>query len=431
MIAGKKASYSIICIMLTFTFFHRFIIQSFAITESVKYILDLLNILLFAITILNRKISNKVFVQLFLSCYFIITVIGLTSFLILGGTWNTPFINVIFDIRNLLRFPFFLISCYNVLNKKQTEKIFRLFLRFHLLNCVYIIYQYFTLEVQAYWMRGDNLNGFFGTKTGGNQFVNVLMIVTTVIVFEKFTKREYSKKRFCFFMALNLAISILIELKFYFVEFALVSVYYIVHYIKKPTKKICVIGFCAVILIPIIYNLLIQMLYKIYPWMEGSMSLQRMISTVSSESGYTGNGDFNRLNAVRRTIEIIFGGDIIYSFFGIGLGTANLHGQFAQVYEWTHYSWMSTSYMFIETGFIGLFFYAVSLLLPYTMCNKKNIYRKMSKIGAILLIALMVYDESLKTEAVYMICFLVSTGLISKPDCREGLNKCQSMAAAM
>ncbi len=424
---GKKIPFFVIMIIFVFLFFHRFLIQAIGIPDASKYILDLLNIVLLILCLFKQRIKNPTFLCWYALCFLVLIFTGMISFLLFGKLWDTPVINVIFDLRSIIRFPIFLISCYNLLNRKQTELIFRFFIGFHLVNCVYIVYQYFTLEVEKYWMRGDNLNGFFGTETGGNQFVNVLMVVTTIIVFDKFIKKEYSKNFMLFWVALNLIIAVLIELKFYFVEFALIALYFIAPYIKKPTAKQLIIGGIALLLIPIIYSVLVQMLYKIYPWMEGTMSLSGMVGNNLSDKGYTGKGDFNRFTAISGTISKIFHGNIAYSLFGIGLGTANLNGEFAKAYEWTHYSWMSTSYMFIETGFIGFICYSVSLLMPFFLHRKKSIYKNLSKLGAILLIAIMIYDEALRTEAAYMIFFLVSTGLISNYDCTEEYYQCQRL----
>ena len=414
-------------IMFGFLFFHRFFIQLFGVPEVVKYILDLLNVILCVLSLFQQRIKNFTFVVIYTLCYLILIITGLSSFFLFGRIWDTPFINVIFDIRSVIRFPVFLINCYNLLDRKQTEKIFRFFIGYHLINCIYIVYQYFTLEVVKFWMRGDNLNGFFGTETGGNQFVNVLMIVTTAVVIDKYIKKEYSKQFMLFFLVLNLLIAVLIELKFYFVEFALIILYFITPYVKRLNSKQMILCVSILIATPLIYSLLVQMLYRIYPWMEGTMSLSGMLSTNISDDGYTGKGDFNRLNAISGTITKIFDGNIVYSFIGVGFGTANLNGEFAEIYNWTHYSWMSTSYTFVETGLIGFIFYSISLLLPYFFCRPKNIYKTLSKLGSILSIALMIYDEALRTEAAYMIVFLVSTGFIADSECTEEYYKCQHL----
>lgn len=413
--------------MFSVLFFHRFIIQTFGAPETLKYLLDLLNVILFLFAVLKQRIENAKFLFFYVFTNLILIITGLISFFLFGKLWDTPLMNLVFDLRGVIRFPVFLISCYITLEKKQTENLFGFFIAFHLLNCVYIIYQYFTLEVEAFWMRGDNLNGFFGTETGGNQFVNVLMIVTTVIVIDKFIKKEYSKVFAIGFILLNLIIAVLIELKFYFVEFAFIALYFVSPYLKKISSKRILIGLVMLMLMPFVYCLLVQMLYKIYPWMEGTMSITGMLHTNISEKGYTGSGDFNRFNSISGTITKIFKGNIAYSMIGVGLGTANLNGEFAKIYEYTHYSWMSTSYMFIETGFIGFICYAITLLMPWMFCHKNSIYLNSSRIGAFLLVALMIYDEALRTEAGYMIFFLVSTGLISKYDCMEEYNKCQRL----
>ena len=423
----KKASFYVIMLLFVFLFFHRFFIQTFGIPEAAKYILDLLNVSLFIFVLLKKRIKNASYLTIYGFLYFIIILIGTLSFFMFGNIWNATFTNYLFDIRNLIRFPIFFIACYNLLNRTQIEKIFTFIIGFHLVNCVYVIYQYFTLEVTIFWMRGDNLNGFFGTDTGGNKFLNVLMIVTTIIVLDKFIKKEYSRKFTMFFSILNLVVAVLVELKIYFIEFIFIVIFFAAPYIKKPTKKQLKITICAIILAPFIFYGLIQLLYKLYPSMVGSMSISGMLAVTTSDDGYTGTGDLNRLNAIGGVINRIFKGDVTYSLIGVGLGTANLNGEFARIYENTHFSWMSTSYMFIETGFIGFISYTISLALPLFKLYKKNIYRNLSRVGALSSIILMVYDEALRTEAAYMIFFLISTGFVYKYDCMEEFNKCQKI----
>ena len=132
----------------------------------------------------------------------------------------------------------------------------------------------------------------------------------------------------------------------------------------------------------------------------------------------------NIFNAISGTISKIFKWDIAYTLIGVGLGTANLNGEFARVFEWTHYSWMSTSYMFVETGLIGFVSYSILLILPYFSCYKESIYKNLSKISALFAIVLMIYDEALKTEAAYMIFFLASTGLISNCNSTKEALRC-------
>ena len=68
------------------------------------------------------------------------------------------------------------------MKKNHIEKIFDYLLIYQIINTILIIYQFITVKVDDFWMRGDYLNGFFGTQRGGNLYVNVLMLMVILIV---------------------------------------------------------------------------------------------------------------------------------------------------------------------------------------------------------------------------------------------------------
>lgn len=301
---GKTTvGYRIIWFLLLFIFFHRFLIQIGA-PSAAKYLLDVLNIALFIVAIVALKKGKKVnrTVCCVLLCSAGMLALGTIMAIVNIGTWKNTFTTYIFDCRQILRFPIFLFSCVVLLKPNDVGKLFDFFIRFHLVNIAYIIYQFFTLKVDAFWMRGDNLNGFFGTETGGNTFVNIMMVATTVIVINRYSTRVYGKSEAGIFIGLNLLIAVLLEIKIFFVEIAIIAVIYALPQLKHLTRKklAIMIGVIAVC-IPIIL-VLVQMLYLIYPWMRGTMSLSAMIKVTTSSGGYTGSGDINRLTCINDVI---------------------------------------------------------------------------------------------------------------------------------
>ena len=221
-----------------------------------------------------------------------------------------------------------------------------------------------------------------------------------------------------FFWASCLIDATLIELKIYYVEvvFCFFMLFFMEgRFLKIERKKLLtfLMGITiGVIAIPI----MISLLYKLYPSMEGSMSISNIISIASSQEGYTSSGDLNRLNAVRQIYTKIFNKDIFDGLIGIGIGNAYTGGQmslFAKMYEATHYSYFQSAYVFSETGILGLFLYVITFLIIFAH-KKKSRYSTMTRIMAIMAIILIVYDEVLRTEGAYIIYFILSLAFVDR-----------------
>ena len=91
---------------------------------------------------------------------------------------------------------------------------------------------------------------------------------------------------------------------------------------------------------------------------------------VTQKSGYSGQGDLNRITAVRYIFVHIFHGGI-QSAIGFGLGNCDyssfefLITPFYQMYESLHYMWIHVAFLFLELGFIGLILYMVFFCLGW------------------------------------------------------------------
>ena len=373
-----------------------------------KYGLDIFNVILFLLALSKRKsLSN--YDKYFILCYISILVMGTISFIVNIKSTGSNIAYFIFDIRNLLRFVMFFFSCKMLINKQNIVKIYRVILGLHFMNCILVIYQFFTLEVDIYWMRGDNLNGFFGVKTGGNIYLNALLIATTVIALEMWKTWEKSPQIAFLFMLLNIVIATLVELKGFYVEIAIILIVYFAEYIKKLTaKRICIIMFvflvCAIGMI-----FLIRLLYKLYPWMQGSMS--SIIGMINATKSTTGSSTISRISFMGDVYNKIFKEDIVSAIFGYGIGSANINGtmtDLARTYYSTHYSWLSSAYMLVEVGFVGLMIYFISFIVLLIGIVKKSYMKKCGISICLCSLFCVIYNETFKTDAGYFLILLIS-----------------------
>lgn len=406
-ISKVSLSYSIIWLILFVFFFHRFFIQLGA-PDGIKSILDVLNVTLFLLAInKNVKLSNTE--KKYILCYMFFGILGTASALINVPVWGWNIIPYFLDCRAILRFVLFLYSCKRLLTQYMVNKLINWILGFHVINSLYIVYQYFTLKVDIYWMRGDNLNGFFGIATGGNIYVNVMLIAVTILIVSRWINKLCNKRLLLFFLGLNLVIATLTEIKAYYIEIIIILAVFATPYLRKITKKQLIIGGC--VLFGGIWALLflVHLLYKIYPWMEGTMSsISALIKAGSSNESI---GDIGRVTFLSDTYKKIFHYDLIDTIMGVGIGSANLNGgmtKLANTYaDLTHYSWISSSYILIENGIVGLLLYIYSFFILISGSKKKET-RMFAIASFVLAVFLILYNETFRTEAGYIMFLLIS-----------------------
>lgn len=117
-----------------------------------------------------------------------------------------------------------------------------------------------------------------------------------------------------------------------------------------------------------------------------------------------------------RNWAVCFNNRILDGIIGIGIGNCNIGGgtsTFAELFQYTNYSWFQSSYIFAETGVIGLVLYILTFLSIYIKTGNKQEYSFIVKIMVVLSLLLVIYDEVLKTEGAFLVYFMLSLGLVS------------------
>lgn len=390
----------------------RFLMQ-LGISSSIIYLIDFLNVIMFAAMI--RKNKWKKFGPMILA-YGGLVFFGVLNALLEYKTWGGSFLFTIIEVRNVIRFPIFFLICVTFLQQSNIETIFNILTKFFYVNFVMILYQYITYHPAGIWTRGDYLNGFFGTSIGGNTYVNALMLCVVSYWFCKWCKRECVIWKFLLPLGISVVIAALIELKAYLVEAVILYIWYF--FSQRKTVKELAKNIMIIIVIFVVAYFALQFMYQEYPWFRGTMSLNGIFKLTTDTSGYTGKNDLNRLTAIFTISDYMFKGRITDILVGIGLGNGAVYSlggtftKFCQMYESTHYSWFSSAYIFVQCGGIGLFLYIYSFI--YLFIKKKNIYYKfLSQTMTLLALVLIIYNETLKTDAGYFVYFAIASGFIS------------------
>lgn len=409
---NNKIFEKIIFIELILVLFERFLIQNLKAPDYIIYLIDILNIFLFFGLIKNKKnIEFRGLIVLYTILLLFSSITGILNF----STWVGNLATLSIEFRNFVRFPIFFLSCALFLDSESIRKIYKIFMVFFFVNLIFIIYQYLTFHPPGVWTRGDMLNGLFGTEVGGNTFVNVSFLVVIVYALTQWSQKKFKTNRFMVLVGFTLFISAIIELKAFFVEFAMLYIWYFVA--NKKTYKEFLINIFLIFFIIFISFIGLQIMYKEYPWFYDSMSFQGIKDQLFG-SGYTGSGDLNRFTGIFTVCSKLFDGDISKTIFGLGLGNASSksilgsYPTFFNKFYYTHYDWFSSTYTTVQVGLFGLLIYLSTFinLLFKKKINKE--YTLNSQIMCLLALFLVFYGEALKTDAGYLIYFAISSGFI-------------------
>ena len=315
----------------------------------------------------------------------------------------------LWGVRNNFRYYVAFAGFALLLTQEKIDDLLGFLDRLFWLNAVITLVQFFILG----YMR-DDLGGIFGTASGCNAFTNIfLLIIALKTILWYLEKKEklwlvLAKCGTCFL------ISALAELKFFFVEFALILVFALLM-TRFSWRK-----FSIVIMAVIGVSLGLMLLVQVFPEYADFFSLNEIFQSASGEQGYTGAGDLNRLTAIGE-IQDMFFPKLSDKLFGLGLGNCDtasydfLTTPFFEQYSAMHYSWLSTAYTFLETGYVGLVFFfgffvlcfvVISWLMKENRCNK--LHGNLARIMAVMCCIIAVYNSSLRTEAGYMAYFVLA-----------------------
>ena len=403
---------ALIYISLIFILFYRHFVEK-GITENTKYVLDAITITAFLVSITKMRFTNLF--KLLTLIYAYIIVIGTVSRVTNITVWNSDIVHFMMDIRMLARYPMYTFACVSLLNDNDCRIIKKTLYIFNVINTLLIIYQYNTINVLDYWMRGDYLNGFFGAYRGGNVHENVLLVIVTIIAIDDYVAKKINTPLMLINLVVNLLVATITELKYYYIEFFVILLVYFASYLKRVTTKKIFRSLTVALIFIVGAAYFITVLYKLYPWMQGTLTSWTRILDYFSNSHGDSREMINRTSFISDVFNTIFHGDVIKLIFGVGLGTANtgtyggMLPEFAQNYGYTAYSWYLSSYILVETGIIGLILYCMAFLLPmdrrFTRDRSK---RKMVICTCIMSIMMIFYNETFRTEAGLMMCLLLA-----------------------
>ena len=374
------------------------IIYLFHIPTFVKYLPDVLNIIIgiYICSHLNTIINNKYF-RPFLIILLLLFMHIIISFII--NNYSIAFL--MWGVRNILKFV--IISCGTILSFESEDiiKSFRFIHIVYMINFLECIFQYFILK----W-KGDYLGGIFSYgNQGGNGPLVVLIILELIIILNQYLNGKEKLSKLIFTFVTYIIISALAELKFAFILFAIINLLSLI--LNKKSLKIIVIS-CVSIAMAFIG---VYLLNIYFPATKNFFTYESLLEYTSSENhGYATENDLSRTRAFKQINDMFFVTKK-EKLFGFGLGNCSVIQPFKKMSNFyflygdtLHYTWLAHAYIYMELGTLG-FLYILGIFILFPIEYRK-IFRNDDKkiiftLSALIAILMMWYNEFLVYEYSY------------------------------
>lgn len=317
----------------------------------------------------------------------------------------------LWGLRNNLRFYILFLAVILYFKEEDIESYFSFLDKFFVLEILALSIQFFVFHMQQ-----DQLGGIFGNASGCNGFLNLFFCIYLAILYIRYTYAEIGLVNFGVRSVLMLAFAGCAEIKFFYVEFVIIIA--IATLITRFSFKKLFIIIAAIFIFFVGYRALIT----VFP--DSAFTIESLLAIGTDTKGYTASGDMNRLYFIS-TINTRFLTNPFRVLFGLGMGNCDYAEAFGFVtssfysrYGWMHYSWLSTAHMYLENGIVGLIFlfgfFILNIVFGFknsSMLKKDKYWSIINKIAILcsfIGIMSLIYNNSLRTEAGYMLYIILA-----------------------
>lgn len=411
--------------LVTFVFFlpfaQAFLSEFLRLPDEIKFLADVVLIMLLVkIFMISRDISiAKQFIPFLIIIGVFFAYVTVTYFLnyksIFYYIWGT---------RNYFRFYVAFIAYVFFLKWNDIKKWLKLLDWIFVLNFFVVIAEF----VLGY--RQDYLGGIFGVQKGCNGGLSVFLTVILAKAVLGFMRNEESTAKGLLFAFMGLLIAALSELKIFFIIFIAIVLLAMLM-TKSSVKKTVFFSLCVVMLI--VFSSLLSLMYDEF---AGFLSLEKLWDALT-DPNYATQEDIGRFTAIP-IISNKFLTNLPDKLFGMGLGNADsssllvFNTQFYDIYGSLHYTNFLYSFLYLETGIIGLLLYLSFFVTSFVIALRLYIQKsadeyvcQLTMIFSIICMIFIVYNAALRTEmAAYLAFFVLALPLISSNAVRSSGEIC-------
>jgi hypothetical protein len=405
-IRKRKANY--IYFIMYFIMIVMFLRSELGFPSLITYSIDVVNLILMLYLLKIKYDKNTKIFRNYVLVFLLYVCLGLVLF-------RQSKILFLWGLRSNFRYYIFFIACALMLDREDCTRILDFFKKMLVVNAFVCTFQYFILGYHR-----DILGGLFGSASGCNGYMNIFMIIAISYAAVQYLREEIPFGEVAILTLLSVYISILSELKVFFVELLIIFIIASIT-TRFSFKKLGIITISLVALSAIAWGL-----PKIYPEWSELFSVNGIIENLTSEGGYTGQGDLNRLTAIASINAKFSNMTSTRLWFGTGLGSWEYSDTFDFLtstnyltHSLTHYAWISYAWIYLELGYIGLFFFGGFFVLSgvfsrkiKSIDNHDKVLLDTAFIMAFLAIILAIFNVSLRMESGYHVYFVLSLPLV-------------------
>ena len=386
------------------------LIQLLHFPEVIRYVLDVNAIFLVFIALpkvknmLNDKVFKKYIIYLFLF-------MGIT--IAVSIIRRTPFGQVVWAARNNYIYIFFMLVCSYTIREKDYNRIMNNVVSLQVFNFLCVLYEYFILNKM-----GDFAGGMFGVEHGCNGFLNVYLVVINAYVFTAYANKRSSLLRVAWIALSSVGIAAISELKFFFIELAVIVVHSLSLSRLSVKSTLMVISAIVAIFIGL------EILSVVSPW--SVEVLQDFDQTTHYATNSYNSTLITRGTPFSDVNKHFFGDNIFYKLFGYGFGACEdsetfswANSNFATAYRSMRYRNLTTSDRYLETGYIGFIALILVFALLFYIAQKQkkenpNIRYAyaFSQTVSVLVIINFWYNCTIRTNIAYLTFFALSAALV-------------------
>lgn len=289
------------------------------------------------------------------------------------------------------------------------------------INVPVSLFQFFVLGY-----RQDYLGGIFGVERGCNAFSTILFLV--VVAKSLLMYFEGSENTIVCFLksGFSLTIAAMAELKFYFILFILLMIISILM-TKFSWRKL--LALFAVAVLMMFAGSILTVVFGAHE----KLTFERIVELVTSDNYATAEdlGRFTALPKISKNILTEWHSKV----FGMGIGNCDTSAfaicntPFYKTHENMHYSWFSSAFIFLETGYLGLTvnlsFYVAVLLLTIKKLKLQHGNKLFCQIGlifSIICLILTFYNSALRKEVGYIAYFALALPFVSESSVKNNRN---------
>lgn len=408
---SNKFIKNILILIILFNFFAQYLISPLGVNGSIIFLNDLLLVLAVALTMVSvkEKKNKDVYKNIYKFSIFLffILVLYFIEQVIAGGFSPLHFI---WGFRNNFRYFIYMICCAIIFDKEDAEKIIKIF--------NYMIIPILILTSYQFFVKGlfqDFIGGTFGEMYGSTAYLNVYLFIFYTINCVKYFSGETKITNLTLCTILTLYIATLSEIKIYYFELIIIFILSFL-FTKKNIKKSFSIFLIAVLLISFI---------SFFTSIYGFNNFFTIDGIEKYISGNYSTTEINRATVFKSVNENIF---LFVNnsnpLLGIGLGngeTSSLEIFNTYIYtsfgERIRYIWFSSAFMYLETGILGIFLYALIYIYLYIKIiniknkiknNKAVMFANISKILIIMNAIMFFYNTTLREECAFFIFILLA-----------------------